>query len=152
MHFTDKLEGGDFRTYGLIATVVLLKPFSNVLFAAGVKAFPHALAANPAVYVQALVEPLVALGVALQVFWLLGRMALLSRADLSFVVPATSIGYVLSAILAKFLLAEQITIPHWIGILLICFGSAFVGTTRLSTTSEERDWKKSPIPELAAVE
>ncbi len=149
MHCRNRLEGGEIRTYGLIATIILLKPFSNLLFAAGVKAFPHALAGNPAVYIRALLEPLVALGVALQILWLLSRMALLSRADLSFVLPATSVGYALSAFLGKFFLAEQISIQHWIGIVLICSGSAFVGTTRLSTTLDEQNWQKGAIPEMA---
>ncbi len=152
MHLRKKLEERDFRTYGLIATIVLLKPFSNLLFAAGVKAFPHALAGNPWVYIRVLFEPLVALAVALQIFWLLGRMALLSRADLSFTIPATATGYALSAVLARFFLAEQISPQHWIGILLICFGSAFVGTTRLSTTPGEQNWEKSAVPEMAITE
>ncbi len=152
MHLRNRLEEREFRTYGLIATIILLKPFSNLLFAAGVKAFPHTLAGNPLVYIRALFEPLVALGVALQIFWLLGRMALLSRADLSFVIPATSIGYVLSSALAKFFLGEQISAQHWVGILLICCGSAFVGTTRLSTTPGEQNWEKSAVPEMAIAE
>lgn len=152
MHRRNRLEGCEIRTYGLIAALVLLKPFSNLLFAAGLKAFPHALAGNPAVYIRALFEPLVALGVALQIFWLLGRMALLSRADLSFVIPATSIGYALSAILAKFFLAEQISTQHWMGILLVCFGSAFVGTTRLSTTPGDQSWENGAVPEMALTE
>ncbi len=143
MNRRNRVESCDIRSYGLIAAVVLVKPFSNLLFAAGVKAFPHALAGNPATYLRALFEPLVALGVGLQIFWLLGRMALLSRADLSFVLPATSLGYALSAILAKVFLAEQITNQHWLGILLICFGSAFVGATRLNTTAGEQSWVSS---------
>jgi uncharacterized membrane protein len=82
-----------------------------------------------------MLEPTIALGIALQIFWLLSRMALLSRADLSFVIPATASGYVITAMFGKFLLAEQITPKHWMGIVLICLGSGFAGFTRQTTTA-----------------
>ncbi len=43
-------------------------------------------------------------------------MALLSWADLSYVLPVTSIGYVLVALMGKLLLHEQITLKRWAGI------------------------------------
>ena len=49
-------------------------------------------------YIQALFDPWVAVGVALLILWLLSRMTLLSWADLSYVLPVTSIGYVLTAL------------------------------------------------------
>ena len=52
---------------------------------------------------------MVLLGVSLLILWLLSRMALMSWADLSFVLPITSIGYVLSALVGKFFLAENIS-------------------------------------------
>ncbi len=140
------------RTYGLIGLVILLKPFSNVVFTAGVKTFPHVLAANPVFYLRALFDPLVTLGVALQIFWLLARMALLSRADLSFVVPATSVGYALSAGLAQLFLAEKVSAEHWMGILLICLGSAFVGTTSLSTTHPDAPSESESYREASSLD
>jgi len=77
----------------------------------------------------------VAAAIAMQILWLLGRMILLSRADLSFVLPASASGYVLSALLGWTFLAERITLVHWAGIFLIFAGSSFVGTTRPNTTS-----------------
>jgi uncharacterized membrane protein len=124
-----------FRTYILLVFVILLKPFSNLLFAGGLKAFPHHLSTNPGVYLWAMLNPLVAIAVALQILWLLGRMALLSRADLSFVLPATASGYVLSALFGHWFLAEQITFTQGLGILLVFIGSSFVGSTKLSTTN-----------------
>ena len=135
MQYRNEAKTKATRTYGLIALVIALKPLSNVVFTAGVKAFPHVLAGNPLLYIRALVDPLVTFGVVLQVFWLLARMALLSRADLSFVVPATSVGYALSAGLAQRFLGESVSLEHWAGIALICLGSAFVGSTSLRTTN-----------------
>ena len=56
-----------------------------------------------------LFQPWVALGVVLLIVWQLSRMALLSWADLSYVLPVTSVGYVLVALIGKVLLNEQIT-------------------------------------------
>ena len=123
------------RTYLLLITVVLLKPVSNLLFAGGLKSFEPSLSGNPVTYIEAMFHPLVAIGIALQVLWMLGRMALLSRVDLSFVLPATASGYVLSALLGWMFLAENVSVRHWVGILFIFAGSSFVGTTRLNTTT-----------------
>jgi len=68
----------------------------------------------------------VALGVLLMIVWMLSRMALLSWADLSYVLPVTAVGYVLVAILGKVLLNEQITMQRWAGIGLIVAGVALV--------------------------
>lgn len=123
-------------TYRLLFLVILLKPLSNLVFAVGLKSAPEVLSIYPWAYIRSMIEPMVALGIALQIFWLLSRMALLSRADLSFVLPATACGYAITALLAKFFLAEQITPKHWLGIVLICLGSGFVGFTRQNTTAQ----------------
>ncbi len=123
-------------TYRLLFLVILLKPLSNLVFAFGLKSTPEVLSIYPWAYLRSMVEPMVALGIALQIFWLLSRMALLSRADLSFVLPATACGYAISASLGKFFLAEQITPKHWMGIVLICLGSGFVGFTKQNTTAQ----------------
>ena len=49
---------------------------------------------TPLEYVGALFQPWVALGVVLLIVWQMSRMALLSWADLSYVLPVTSVGYV----------------------------------------------------------
>ncbi len=57
-----------------------------------------------------------ALGVALLILWTLTHMALLSWADLSYVLPVTAIGYVLTSLSGKYLLGETISLEHWAGI------------------------------------
>src|SRR5690349_25097605 len=81
---------------------------------------------SPAEYITALFRPYVALGVGLLILWMLSRMALLSWADLSYVLPVTSIGYVLVAIVGRMLLNEQISNKRWFGIVLIMAGVALV--------------------------
>ena len=84
---------------------------------------------SPLAYVQAVFNPWVALGVSLLMLWLFSHMALLSWADLSYVLPVTSIGYVLSALAGKLFLHESITGWRWAGIVLIVAGVLLVART-----------------------
>jgi drug/metabolite transporter (DMT)-like permease len=53
-------------------------------------------------------------------------LTVLSWADLSFIVPATSLGYVITTFGAKFILKEQVSHLRWVGTLLVCLGAALV--------------------------
>ena len=66
-------------------------------------------------------------GITLLILWLLSRMALLSWADLSYVLPVTSFGYAASALIGHFFLNEHITPHRWAGTLLIVAGTILVG-------------------------
>ncbi|MEZ5355484.1 MAG: DMT family transporter [Bryobacteraceae bacterium] len=77
----------------------------------------------------ALLDPWVLAGIALLIVWTVARMALLSWADLSFVLPVTSIGYVLNALIGRFFLNETITPERWLGTVLIVAGSILVART-----------------------
>ena len=119
--------------YSLLVLVILLKPFSNLFLAWGVRHFPQALSSDPVLFLRAIVDPLVVLGIVMQIVWLLARMSLLGVADLSFVLPITATGYILTTVLGKIFLGEQVSVQRWIGAILIFLGTAFVGAT-LKTT------------------
>jgi uncharacterized membrane protein len=70
-----------------------------------------------------------AVGVVILILWLLARMTLLSWADLSWVLPVTAIGYVLSALAGQVFFGEQVTGARWLGTALIAGGSAIVGAS-----------------------
>jgi uncharacterized membrane protein len=78
-------------------------------------------------YLAAIFNPWVMLGITLLILWLLSRMALLSWADLSYVLPVTSLGYVASALIGRFFLNEQVTPTRWLGTALIVAGTVLVG-------------------------
>jgi len=83
-----------------------------------------------------MLDPAVAAGIAMLVFSLFTRMALLSIADLSFVLPVTAVGYVLATVLGKVFLHEQVSPVRWLAALLIFAGVAVVGSTPQNTTKE----------------
>jgi len=103
--------------------------------------------------VQALFNPWVAVGVSLLIVWLLSHMALLSWADLSYVLPVTSIAYVLAAVVGRLFLHEQVSLVRWAGISLIMLGVILVGRTSPRTTlSQPVPGKDSRVAGKTAVE
>ncbi len=53
-------------------------------------------------------------------------MTLLSRANLSFVLPATALSYVVNTLGARVVLKENVTAERWVGTLFICVGVALI--------------------------
>lgn len=126
------------RVGRLIVLVTLLKPFSNLFLAWGMRQMPGSMVAHPLHLVLALFDPLVAIGVILQIVWLLLRMSLLSAADLSFVLPVTAAGYVVSTFLGRVVLHEHVSVWRWAGAILISAGMALVASTpRLTSEPAE---------------
>ena len=109
--------------------MVLFNAIGNLSLAWGMRHVPETMALNPLGYLRAMLNPYVALGMILLVCWLLSRMTLLSWADLSFVLPLTGLGYILAAVFGKLFLGENVTPVHWLGTILICAGTAMVGST-----------------------
>jgi len=77
--------------------------------------------------ISALGNPWVLGGIALLICFFADYLTALSWADLSYVLPVTSLGYVASALLARFFLHEQISPQRWAGTLLIVAGTVLVG-------------------------
>ena len=109
--------------------VVLSNVLGNFSLTWGMRQVGKVVSLSPLPYILALFNPWVALGVSLLIVWLVTQMALLSWADLSYVLPVTSVGYVLVALVGKFFLHEEITAGRWIGIGLIMMGVGLVTRT-----------------------
>lgn len=118
------------RTLALVLAVVFLNAIGNVFLAWGMRHFDTQVSVNPLDYIRAMLNPFVACGIVLLILWLLTRMALLSWADLSFVLPLTGLGYILTPLCGKYILGENVPAGHWLGTLLIFAGTAMVGATR----------------------
>jgi drug/metabolite transporter (DMT)-like permease len=123
------------KTWICTAIVVFSNAFGDFFMKRGLPETAHL--SSPLEYIGALFQPWVALGVALLIIWQLSRMALLSWADLSYVLPVTSVGYVLVALIGKVLLHEDITGRRWAGIVLIMAGVALVSGSAPSTVHRE---------------
>jgi uncharacterized membrane protein len=122
------------KTRIFTAIVVVTNVLGNSLLSLGMRGVGELLTLSPVPYVKALFNPLVAAGVSLLIVWLLSHMALLSWADLSYVLPVTSIAYALAAVAGRVFLHEQISLARWAGVALIVVGVALVGRTVPRTT------------------
>jgi len=127
-------SGAALKTYFVLLFFLALKAAGNSWMAWGMKQIPERMSMNPALYVHAMLNPFVAMGIAALILALLTRMALLSLADLSFVLPVTAIGYVIAVFIGKVSLHETVTRQRWLGTLLIFAGAVVVGTTSRNTT------------------
>jgi uncharacterized membrane protein len=112
--------------------VIFTNAFGNFFIARGMRQLPALH--NPGDLIVAIFTPWVGLGIALLITWLLSRMMFLSFADLSYMLPLTSLGYVLSVLLGRFFLNEQITTERWAGTILIMIGTLLVGGGNPDTT------------------
>jgi drug/metabolite transporter (DMT)-like permease len=120
----------------ICAAVVVASNVSGNFF---LKAGMPADLIGPLDYIAVLFRPIVALGVVLLILWLTSRMTLLSWADLSYVLPVTSINYVLVALAGALLLHEHISARRWAGISLIMAGVALVsGATAPQTFAQQK--------------
>ena len=110
------------QTFLLVSLVIVLNTLGNTFLSIGMKTASGS-------FVGALLRPAVVTGIIFLIGWTLARMHLLGRADLSFVLPVTSSGYVLNALIGHFVLGEQITGGRWFGTLLIVSGTVLVVLT-----------------------
>lgn len=110
------------KTFAFAVFVIFSNAFGNLLLSLGMRQ------SGDAGILTALFEPRAMLGIALLIAWLLTRMAMLSWADLTYVLPVTAFGYVVSALLGMWFQAETITSQRWLGIGLIVAGVVLVGS------------------------
>jgi len=127
------------RTWLLASVVVTANTVGNFLLSLGVKERVVELAGST--LVRAVFTAPVLTGIGLLVVWLLARLALLSWADLSFVLPVTSLGYVLAVVMGKLFLAEAVSLWRWGGAGLIFLGTLLAGSTHPRTPEGLRRYR-----------
>lgn len=115
-----------FRKYLVLAGVVFFASIGDVCLSRGMKQVGEVSVHNLHHLLFALLNPWVIGGITLLVLFFVSYLTALSWADLTYVLPATAIGYVLMALLARFFLHEHVSPLRWLGIILITAGVGFV--------------------------
>ena len=82
------------------------------------------------------------LGVALEAAFFGALLYLLSQRDVSLIWPLTALGFVITALAAKFILREEVSALRWAGVALIVLGAALVSYSEKA---------KAKPPEAASV-
>ena len=126
---------GNRKTQILVLMVVISNVAGNVSLSHGMHQVGRIVSASPFDYLKAFANPWTLAGICILTVWMLSDLALLSRADLSFVLPVTASAYVLVALFGKFLLHDHISWERWLGILLITGGVILAEETPSRTTT-----------------
>jgi hypothetical protein len=121
------------KTFLLVLVAVTLGGAGHVLLAKGMKPVGD-LTEAPSGRIRGMVtsvlsDPRIVLGVALQAVFFFVYVTLLSRADVSQLLPLTALDYIVVALLAQWALGEVITPARWAGIALITVGVVLVSRT-----------------------
>jgi drug/metabolite transporter (DMT)-like permease len=127
------------RKYLVLAGVTVFAAAGDSLLSHGMKQTGSISLHHLPGVLAAVLNPWVAVGIVLLLAFFASYMNALSWADLTYVLPASSLGYVLLALVAKFALHEQISPLRWMGIALISGGVGFVAGGPALTTHEHAE-------------
>jgi drug/metabolite transporter (DMT)-like permease len=137
-----------FRKYLVLAGVAIFSAAGDSLLARGMKDLGGVSLHNLSSLILAILDPWVACGIVLLLAFFASYMSALSWADLTYVLPASSLGYVLVALAARFGFHEAISPARWMGIALITAGVGFVAAGPSLTPS--RNLATDVIPHQGA--
>ena len=131
-------SGLHFKTSVLILIMISVAPLGDTFLGKGMKrigAFPGWAPADLFhFFFRAFTSSTIWLGIGLLLAFFIAYLVVLSWADYSYVLPASSISSLVIALLAYFVLHEAITPMRWVGIALISLGVFVVGRTHPRTT------------------
>ena len=129
-----------FRKYLVLAGITVFSTAGDSLLARGMKELGNVNVSlhNLSALLLAILNPWVALGILFLLTFFACYMSALSWADLTYVLPATSLAYVLVALIGHFRLHEEISPTRWLGIVLIAAGVGFVAAGPSVTPSHDR--------------
>jgi len=114
------------RKYLVLAGVSVFAPVGDSLLSYGMKQVGNISLGDFSTLLLAIANPWVGLGIILLLGFFTSYMTALSWADLTYVLPASSLGYVLLAFIARFALHERVSVTRWLGIALVSSGVGFV--------------------------
>lgn len=122
------------RTIVFLAIAIVANSFGNLLLALAMDSLPAFTQVSLSHYLSSLVhDPYLVPGVALTATYAFAQVSLFSWADLSFVVPCIASSYIISTLLAEFILREHVDLARWLGVSLICLGVVLVAKTPVAT-------------------
>ena len=128
-----------FRKYLVLAGVTVFSTLGDSLLARGMKELGGVSLHHFSGLLFAILNPWVSAGIVLLLAFFASYMSALSWADLTYVLPATSLGYVLIALIGRIGFHEEISPVRWLGIALIASGVGFVAAGPSLTPSRQRE-------------
>jgi drug/metabolite transporter (DMT)-like permease len=143
------------RRYLVLAVITLTASCGDTFLARGMKDMGPVSPSHPGELIRAIFSPWVASGIVLLIGFFASYLTALSWADLTYVLPASSLGYVIMTLLAKFWLHEQVSSMRWLGVVFITGGVGFVtrgpSYTDHSAAHPEETPGEKPVEPVAEV-
>jgi len=128
------------KTAILIVIMVSVAPLGDMFLGKGVKQIGPMPDGAPAgvfnFFFRTFTSETVWLGITLLLAFFVAYLLVLSWADYSYVLPASSISTLVVALLARFVLHESVRPLRWAGVAMICLGVFVVGHTHPRTTEQ----------------
>jgi drug/metabolite transporter (DMT)-like permease len=128
------------KTVVLIVIMVSVAPLGDVFLGEGMKQVGPMKSWAPAAlydfFFRAFTSETIWLGIGLLLAFFIAYLLVLSWADYSYVLPASSISTLVIALLARFILHETVRPLRWVGVAMICLGVFVVGQTHPQTTEQ----------------
>jgi drug/metabolite transporter (DMT)-like permease len=134
----------------VLCAVMVLGATGNVALSRGMKGV-HITLANWTHLFTALLNPWVIAGICMLICFMAAYLTALSWADLTYVLPATALSYIIIPVLAVAFLHENVSVKRWMGILLITAGVGFVAGGPSLTTLEQMPGDRVEAPGFSPV-
>jgi drug/metabolite transporter (DMT)-like permease len=124
------IEAPDLKHRISIVSIVVSNSIGNVLLGIGMKQMPEFESTSILSYLVSLTtNRCVVMGTALLIIWMIAQLSMFTWADLSYVLPVTAAIYIVTAIVSKFFLDEQVSRCRWVGIVVISCAVLLVAET-----------------------
>lgn len=138
-----------FRRYLILIAVFLFSTGGDFLLKMGMNQMGRIELAHPLGLLRALENPWIILGVLVLIGFFSSYLYALSWADLSYIMPATAFGYVITGVLAVAFLHERVSPSRWAGIVMITLAVAFATSGPSKTQREKTHQPALPVSESA---
>ena len=124
------------KTLVFVVVMVAASSVGDIFLKQGMDRIPVQLdaASLGSAFAQTVTSGRIWMGIACLLVSFVLYLMLLSWADYSYVMPVSSFGYAVVALLAVLVLGESVTAGRWAGVALICVGVGLVGRTEPRTT------------------
>ena len=114
------------RKYLVLAGVAVFAVTGDSLVSAGMKQTGRVALDRLPNIILVVFHPQIALGILFLLAFFACYIAALSWADLTYVLPTTSVSFILLTLVAKFILHENVSLTRWMGVVLISLGIGLV--------------------------
>lgn len=114
----------------ILVTALVMEAIGVVFLSKGLKEIDAPASITPAGVAETvksgIVNKKIWLGIFFEALFFAGILILMARAEVSFIWPLTSLGFVLTTLAASVFLHEKVSSLRWTGVVLIMIGAALV--------------------------